>query len=289
MKSIRGRIIHSCKGKRCLQSVSPIAFGISNHSQQGIASRVGASFLKQPSRRPAEKIILRGQPGDQLFVCLFRQVKVARRPGSFLVADSIQTTFQTIDACGVPVGVLIAVVPVVPIEDIQRSIRPGFLNHGHEPGIVRGQEVVFAGSLVGGSIPFNPVDVDASAVNVSHVQLAAVLFGIRITVEIVDTAIGRFLVLMLDDAFDLPGERWIGAPLSMVVARFGQVPQVIDDAGTDEGFAVCIEGDSPGIAGSFAKDLEFPSPRMDTEQGTGDGPAGMILLVVGIGFGVFHV
>src|SRR5882724_8653886 len=74
-------------------------------------------------------------------------------------------------------------------------------------------------------------------------------------------------MLVLDDGADLPGERRIRAALAMVVAGLGEVPEVIDDAGGDEGVAVVIEGEAPGIAGALAEDFELLGPGMDAEQG----------------------
>src|SRR5207253_8027443 len=51
---------------------------------------------------------------------------------------------------------------------------------------------------------------------------------VGVAVEVVDPAVGRLLVVVVDDRVDLPGERWIRAPLAMVVAGLGQVPEVVD-------------------------------------------------------------
>ena len=46
----------------------------------------------------------------------------------------------------------------------------------------------------------------------------------------VDAAVGRLLMLEIDDRFDLPGVRRIGSALPDVVAGLGEMPEVIDHA-----------------------------------------------------------
>ena len=53
-----------------------------------------------------------------------------------LVHDAIQPAVRAIDAGGVAVGVLVAVVAVVPVEDVHAAVRADLLRHRHEPGIV---------------------------------------------------------------------------------------------------------------------------------------------------------
>ena len=77
-------------------------------------------------------------------------------------------------------------------------------------------------------------------------------------------------MLVLDDRADLPGERRIGPALAVVVAGLGQVPEVVDHAGADEGAAFVVPGDAPGIARPFAEELELARPRMDAEQRAGE-------------------
>ena len=64
-------------------------------------------------------------------------------------------------------------------------------------------------------------------------------------------------MLVLDDRVELPGERRIRAALAMVVAGLGQVPEVVDHAGADEGAALAVEGDAPGVARPLAEELEL--------------------------------
>ena len=64
-------------------------------------------------------------------------------------------------------------------------------------------------------------------------------------------------MLVLDDRVDLPGERRVRAALAVVVAGLGEVPEVIDHAGADEGAPFVIQGDAPGIAGPFGEEFEL--------------------------------
>ena len=64
---------------------------------------------------------------------------------------------------------------------------------------------------------------------------------------------------------------------------------MVDHTSGNEGFPFVIESNPPGITGPLAKDLKFPSPRMNAEQGASQWPAGMIFLIIRIGFGILHV
>src|SRR5262249_48313984 len=108
--------------------------------------------------------------------------------------------------------------------------------------------------------------VDAAAVDVAHVKPVAELRRIGVAVEIVNAAVGGLLMPVLDDRAELPGERRIGATLAMVVAGLDQVPEMVDHAGADEEAAFGVDGYAPGIAGSFAEQLELAGLRMDAEQ-----------------------
>ena len=80
------------------------------------------------------------------------------------------------------------------------------------------------------------IQIQSVAVDVAHDEDITILRWKVRRVDIRDAAVRSELVLMLNNRFDLPSVRWIGATLAMVVAGLGQVPQVIDDASAD-GFA----------------------------------------------------
>ena len=109
--------------------------------------------------------------------------------------------------------------------------------------------------------------------NIPHVQLLSPDLRIGVTVIPVNPAVRRLLMLVTDNTFDLPGKRRIRAALAMVVAGFRQMPQMINHTGTDKGLARIIEGNSPRIAGSLAKDLKLASLRVDPKHRTGKLPA----------------
>ena len=96
--------------------------------------------------------------------------------------------------------------------------------------------------------------------DVAHVEPAAVLGRIGRAVEVVDAAVGRLLVLVVDDRLDRPGERRIRAALADVVAGLDQVPEVVDHAGAREERALGVDGDAPGVARPLAEDLEDAGP-----------------------------
>ncbi len=87
--------------------------------------------------------------------------------------------------------------------------------------------------------------------DVPHVQPIPIRFGVGVAVEIVNPAIGGLLVLVTDNRLDLPGVWRIGAPLSVIVSGFGDVPEMIDHAGTEKRASLRVPGDSPGITGPF--------------------------------------
>ena len=124
--------------------------------------------------------------------------------------------------------------------------------------------------IIGRPVPLQPVDVDAPAVDVAHVELVAILGGIGVAVEEVDAAVGGLLVLVIDDRFKPPGIRRIGAPLPVVITRLGEVPEVIDHAGRDESRAVVVPGDAPGVARALRKEFEVARPGMDPEERGGE-------------------
>ena len=209
------------------------------------------------------------EESDQLGVGAFRQVE-PEDAGRLAVADPVEPPLEAVDPGGVPVGVLIAVVAVVPVEDVERAVGPGLLDDGHEPGVVGPEEVALGLAEVGRAVFFEPVDVDPVAVDVAHVELAPVLLRVRGAVEVGDPAVGGLLVLVVDDRLQLPGERGVRAALPVVIAGLGQVPEVVDHAGAGEGVADLVEGDPPGVAGPFAEDLEVAGLRVDPEDGAGE-------------------
>ena len=107
-----------------------------------LRDRVAGSSRSRRRRWAVSRIVDvgAGEPVDQLVVGLLGQVEL-RGPGRVLVADPVEPPLEAVDPGGVAVGVLVAVVAVVPVEDVERAVGAGLLDDGHEPGVVGGEEV----------------------------------------------------------------------------------------------------------------------------------------------------
>ena len=173
-------------------------------------------------------------------------------------------------------------IAVVPVENVKTSIRPGLLNYRHEPRIVGTEQIGFGRCLVRRFKAFDAVCVDATAMDVAHVKLLAILLRIRIAVVPVNATIRRLLMLVADDAFDLPRERRIRASLAMVVACFCQMPQMIDHTRADEGFSFIVKRNAPRVAGAFAKHLKLASLRVNSKHRTSEVPGLLAFLKIRI-------
>ena len=95
---------------------------------------------QQPLGRLAVEHVGIAQQLDQFIVGLLRQVE-RLRVRRVLVAHAVEPALAAIDALGIGVGVLVAVVPVVPVEDVQAAVRAGLLDDRHEPRVVGGEEI----------------------------------------------------------------------------------------------------------------------------------------------------
>ncbi len=113
-----------------------------SRSSFGRVCRVVA-LAQQPLGDVAEVDVRAVQPLDQL---RRRSPAPDRTAGArrVLVAHAIQPALQPVDARRVAVGVLVAVVAVVPVEDVQAAVGAGLLHDRHEPGVVGRQEVGLA-------------------------------------------------------------------------------------------------------------------------------------------------
>ena len=99
------------------------------------------------------------------------------------VADAVEPALEAIDARGIAVGVLIAVIAVVPVEDVEAAVGADFLRHRHEPDVVGGQEIGLGAGDVGRAVAGQHVAVDAAAVDIARVEPIAILLGVGIAVE----------------------------------------------------------------------------------------------------------
>ena len=190
--------------------------------------------LGQHSRcRLAEIDIPAMQPLDELLIGLFRQIKNSSRR-RVLVPQPIEPAVGSIDAVRIAARILIAMILVVPIENIEAAVGPDALGDRHEPGVVGGEQVGVAGGAVRRTVAVQHVDIQAIAVDVAHHQFVAIFRRQCVAVEVLQAAIGRLLMMEIDDRRQFPSERRIGPALAMVIAGFGQMPQMIDDTGADE-------------------------------------------------------
>lgn len=73
-------------------------------------------------------------------------------------------------------------------------------------------------------------------------------------------------MLVFDDGIDDRCERRIRPALPPVVAGFGQVSEVVDRAGADNGAAFAVKCYAPWITRALAKDLKLTSLRMDAKE-----------------------
>ena len=103
------------------------------------AQAVVARSVRMPLGRLAEENVRAAQARDELLVALFGQVE-RRRSRRVLVPHPVEPALEPVDALRVAIGVLITVIPVVPIQDVQAAVRADFLRDGHEPGVVGGSE-----------------------------------------------------------------------------------------------------------------------------------------------------
>ena len=83
------------------------------------------------------------QPLNQLVVAFLAEIESAGGRG-VLVANAVKSAAVAIDALRVAVGVLVAVITVVPVEDLQAAIGADLLGDRHEPGVVGGKKVRLA-------------------------------------------------------------------------------------------------------------------------------------------------
>ena len=89
-------------------------------------------------------------------------------------------------------------ITVVPIENIQATVGSGFLGDGHEPGVVGLEKVGVALAAVGRAATFKASTLTPLPWMLPMKRFA--IFGrISVAVKQVDSAVGRFLMVMFDD------------------------------------------------------------------------------------------
>ena len=149
---------------------------------------------------------------DELVIVFFREIE-SGGPGRLLITDPVKPPVTAIHAGGIGIGVLVAMIAVIPVEDVKAAVGAGLLGNGHVPDVVGRQEIGPGRGEIAGTAAFQRVDVDAAAVDVSHVEPFPELGRVGVRIEPLDPAIGRHLVLVGDDGAQLPGMGRIGAAL----------------------------------------------------------------------------
>ena len=121
---------------------------------QRLANRVrlgdhsAAKTLREELERHVSRIVRRTIRTRSAHTSIARQIlREVERLGVrvVFVADAVQAALGAFDAVGIGVGVLVAVVPVVPVEDVQAPVGTGFLDDRHEPRVIGRQEIGEAG------------------------------------------------------------------------------------------------------------------------------------------------
>ena len=103
----------------------------------------GEAFGQQSLGGIAAEAVAVSEHVCELFVGGFAEIEDAGT-WSVFVADAVEASAEAVDTGGIAVGVLVAVIAIVPIEDAEAAIGAGFLDDGHEPCVI-GCEEVFAG------------------------------------------------------------------------------------------------------------------------------------------------
>src|SRR5829696_8355693 len=98
-------------------------------------------------------------------------------------------------------------IPIVPIQHIETSVRANFQGHGHEPDIVAIQKIGFALREVSRAIALQAVHIDRAAVNISDHYSLAELRWIRVRIEKCYAAIRSLPMTMVRDRAKRNGER----------------------------------------------------------------------------------
>ena len=182
--------------------------------------------------------------------------------------DTVESAVSAIDPFWICVGILIAVITVIPIENDHTAIGSNFLCNGHEPNVIAGQEIGLAETFVSRTGALDAIAIDASSMDIAHVEFIAILFGICWRIEILDSAIGRHLVFVLHYRVGKPGVRWVRAALTKVVGGLGQMPKMVDHAGADECTPLVIKSDAPWVTRPFTEQVEFLGDRVNAKHRT---------------------
>ena len=125
-----------------MRAFAPRGCRVIEHQRFELINRLGLGpFGQQTLREVAEKHIRAVQAFDELRRRFLRQVE-RRGPWSVFVAHVVQPAASPIDAGRIAISVLIAMVPIVPIENVQAAVGSRFLHDRHEPGVVGRKKIL---------------------------------------------------------------------------------------------------------------------------------------------------
>src|SRR4029453_11571175 len=159
-------------------------------------------------------------------------------------------------------------ITIIPVQDVETTIRPNLQRHRHAPRIVRDEEIGLAFSQVSRAVALQPIHIERAAMNVANDNALAVLRRIRVRVEKCQAAISGLLMTVVRDRADRNGERRKRARLPLVMTGLDEMEQMIVRPMTrfDNRAAVGVPRQAVGIARTLADDLEFARARMHSPK-----------------------
>ena len=205
-----------------------------------------------------------------------------------------------VHALGIGTGILVARVFVVPIHHPHRAVGAGLHAHRHEPPVVGAQEIAIGRCEEGAALRRQAIAMNGVVMDVSLKGHAAELRRVLVTLIDVHACVSRHVVLVIDDA----GQQVVGVGigrlprLPLVEPAWGEVEEMINDTGADEGVAPGVEVHAPRIGCALGEDLHAPGLRLKTRHsrrqqngfsrlgrihglGPGEHPVGHVHLAVG--------
>ena len=172
--------------------------------------------------------------------------------------DAINASaFGEVDGISADVG-------VVPVEDVDATIRSDFHTEANPSEIVGGHEITTVSADVGGAIRFHVIGEDGMLVDVAHEELVSVFGGKSIGQIEAGSAVGREVGVV---AYRLDGRVGVGikvgAGLFVVDAALDDVEEMGDDAAGGKAVAEIIEVEAPRIGEAASEDFEIAGLGME--------------------------
>ena len=243
--------------------------------------RIGTPLLQNPPRMAHVPVVPVKLQRDELLRGQLAEVHPGP-PAVLLVADLENAPERLL--MDVRIGAM-ALVLVVPVDDVHRAVRPVAEVEHLAPGIVGQQEVRPVGRGVAGPRSLQPVGIGAGAMDVVHENAVAVLRRPVVSAQVnhgadvrMPTACGRgpavpgvrallaHPVHVIGDRLHVVVDVWIEmfAGLALVSRALDHVKEMLDHADGREGVAVVVEVEPPRVAGAFREDFEHVFRRVKT-------------------------